>query len=128
VTPPTVSKSNIEALTIGRLGDIRLYRRCLVVDWRGSILFGDEFLVGRHCSKNLCTECPSDLYGNVTDTAGPGMDQNFLARMHASTIHQSLPGRSAETSALDIHGAFRRAAASDLTCRPKLEFCQCSMH
>ena len=68
------------------------------------------------------------MYGNVTDTAGPGMDQNFLARTHASTIHQSLPGRSAETSDLDIHGAFRRAAASDLTCRPKLEFCQCSMH
>jgi hypothetical protein len=68
------------------------------------------------------------MYGNVTDTACPGMDQNFLARTHASTIHQSLPGRSAETSDLDIHGAFRRAAASDLTCRPKLEFCQCSMH
>jgi hypothetical protein len=68
------------------------------------------------------------MYGNVTDAADPGMDLNFLARTHASTIHQSLPGRSAETSDLDIHRAFRRAAASDLTCRPKLEFCQCSMH
>ncbi len=46
------------------------------------------------------------MYGNVTDTAGPGMDQNFLARTHASTIHQSLPGRSAETSDLDITEPF----------------------
>src|SRR5579872_1702179 len=39
-------KSNIEALTIGRLFDIRLYRRCLVVDWVAPYCSATNFLSG----------------------------------------------------------------------------------
>src|SRR6516162_8917607 len=83
----------IEAATVGVLGDVVLDRCGSVVNRNGSEPFNESQVLGRARRENFRAERASELNGDVTDATGPTLDQYFLTGLYLGTIYQSLPGR-----------------------------------
>src|SRR5260370_3126520 len=85
------SEHDVEAAAAAVLGDIVFDRHVSIVDRDGAKPFDESLAGGRAGREYIGAEGAGDLDGDVTDAAGPAMDQDLLPRMRGSAIDQSFP-------------------------------------
>src|SRR5260370_35985487 len=87
---------DVEAAAAAVLGDIVFDRHVSIVDRDRAKPFDESLAGGRAGREYIGAEDAGDLDGDVTDPAGPAMDQDLLPRMRGSAIDQSFTSRDAD--------------------------------
>src|SRR5215510_13804322 len=90
--PPNRVIDDVEPFPFSMSRYVFLYRGGAIIDRNGSEILHDLLFLRRHRGEYFCPERAGKLNRNMTDAAGPRLNQHGLTGVNLGAIHQPFPG------------------------------------